>query len=122
MNLQRIALVVVSTGFVLLLGLVVLGERPADGQAVPDVLRARAIELVDGNGRVRAQLNVDGEEVVFRLRDQNGTIRTKLGADASGSGLLLNDNRTQPGVHILASRRRTSLTLRRDRRRRVLRP
>jgi hypothetical protein len=122
MNFQRIALVAVSTGFALLLGAVVLGDRSADGQAVPSVLRAQAIELVDAGGKVRAQLTVDGEQVVFRLRDKNGTIRTKLGADESGSGLLLNDNHTQPGVHILATKRRTSLTLKRGAHRRVLRP
>jgi hypothetical protein len=87
------------------------------------VVRAEAIELVDGSGRVRAQLNVSPDgEVVFRLRDENGTIRAKLGADERGSGLLLLDNKTEPGVHVLATRARTSLTLRRGGHRRVLRP
>jgi hypothetical protein len=72
---------------------------------------------------VRAQLNVapDGE-VVFRLRDERGTIRAKFGADEDGSGLLLLDAATDPGLHVLATRARTSLTLQRGARRRVLRP
>ena len=72
MNLQRIALVLVSTGFALLLGAVVLGDRPADGQEASAVLRARAIELVDDRGKVRAQLNVEGDGAVLRLRDLAG--------------------------------------------------
>jgi hypothetical protein len=111
-------------GIGLLLAVVVLlRERPAQAEAVPDVLRAQAIELVDSRGRVRAQLNVSPDgEAVFRLRDANGVIRIKLGADEAGSGLLLANERTEPGVHILATRTRTSLTLQRGAQRRVLRP
>jgi hypothetical protein len=100
----------------------VLGERSAGGQEAPAVLRARAIELVDDRGRVRAQLNVERDGAVFRLRDRKGTIRTKLGAGVDGSGLLLANEKTEVGVHILATRRRTSLTLRRGNSRKVLKP
>jgi hypothetical protein len=109
---------------IVLLGLLVY-ERAADAEAraVPAVLRGKAIELVDRRGRVRAQLNVSSEgEVIFRLRDENGTIRAKLGADETGSGLLLIDDRTEPGVHILAKRTGTSVTLQRGDQRRVLTP
>jgi hypothetical protein len=34
--------------------------------------------------------------------DEQGTIRVKLGASASGSGLLLLNDATKPGVQILA--------------------
>ena len=72
---------------------------------------------------MRAQLDVEAEgEVVFRLRDSNGTIRVKLGASESGSGLVLADEATEPGVHILATRSGTSLTLQRGARRRVISP
>ena len=108
-------------------GLIVLGvllqDRPADAKAVPAVLRAKTIELVDGRGRWRAQLKVErGGQVVFRLRDQNGVIRTKLGADENGSGLLLLDEQTEPGIHLVASRNGTTATLRRGEKRLVLRP
>jgi hypothetical protein len=108
-------------------GLIVLGvllqDRPADARAVPAVLRAKTIELVDGRGRWRAQLKVErGGQVVFRLRDQNGIIRTKLGADENGSGLLLLDEQTEPGIHLVASRNGTTATLRRGEKRLVLRP
>jgi hypothetical protein len=116
------AVVLIGIGVLLVLGLLLYG-RPAQAEVVPAVLRAQAIELVDSNGRVRAQLNVtSGGEAVLRLRDAKGVIRVKLGADASGSGLLLANERTEPGVHILATRTRTSLTLQRGGQRRVLRP
>jgi len=122
MKSLRLAVAFTTINFLLLLG-VVLRERAAAAQRISAVLRARAIELVDGRGRVRAQLDVEAEgEVVFRLRDSNGTIRVKLGASESGSGLVLADEATEPGVHILATRSGTSLTLQRGARRRVISP
>ncbi len=87
---------------------------------VAPVLRARTLELVDERGRVRARLNVESDgEVVFRLLDQQGTIRVKIGASGTGSALLLLDEATEPGVHMIARRRgsadrpaTTSVTLR----------
>jgi hypothetical protein len=38
----------------------------------------------------------------LRLLDRSGTIRVKLGASESGSGLLLLDGATEPGVQIIA--------------------
>jgi hypothetical protein len=122
MRIPPPSVALIAIGLLLVLG-VLPRELPAQAEAVPAVLRAQAIELVDSHGKVRAQLNVtpDGE-AVFRLRDPNGVIRVKLGADEAGSGLLLANERTEPGVHILATRSRTSLTLQRGGQRRVLRP
>jgi hypothetical protein len=81
-------------------------------QSVAPVVRARAIELVDERGKVRAQLNVESTgEVVFRLRDSKGTIRTKLGANEDGSGLSLMDDRTEATVQIRANQSGASMTL-----------
>jgi hypothetical protein len=75
-------------------------------------IRGRAFELVDEHGRVRAQLNVESNgETVFRLRDSKGEIRVKLGAGRDGSGLLLLDGSTEPGIHMLAKSSGTSVTL-----------
>ena len=77
--------------------------RPTITQASPEVLQAQRIELLDSNGFLRAQLNVEESgETVFRMRDAKGEIRVKLGASESGSGLLLNNGATEPGVHALA--------------------
>jgi hypothetical protein len=94
----------------------------AEAKPAPGVLRARAIELVDSRGTVRAQLNVQGAQVVLRLRDARGVLRVKLGADEAGSGLVLNNELTEPGIHLLATRNGTSLALQRGETRRVLTP
>lgn len=106
-------LAVILTVFNFMLLVFIFAQSGANAtQTSPQTLRARAIELVDGNGQVRAQLNVESnDEVVFRLRDAKGTIRVKLAASEEGSGFLLLDDATEPGIHVLAKRSGTSLTL-----------
>jgi hypothetical protein len=78
-------------------------QGSASGQAPAPLLRGRALELVDERGQIRARLNVESDgEVVFRLLDDRGTIRVKLGANEEGSGLLLANDATEPGIHLLA--------------------
>jgi hypothetical protein len=91
---------------------------------VEPVLRGRALELVDATGQLRARLDVEPSgEVVLRLLDEKGTIRVKLGAGRSGSGLLLANDATEPGVHLLAKSDVTSLRLAtKDGRERVITP
>lgn len=114
--------VLVGLVVLLVLGLV-LHERPAEARAVPKVVRAQGFELVDGRGVRRASLKLEPRRtVVFRLFDEAGTIRVKLAADEAGSGLLLANEATEPGVHILATRERTSLSVQRGEQRRVLTP
>jgi hypothetical protein len=112
MNTNRPALILTVINFILLIA-VLSQSRLIATQRIPEVLRVRTFQLVDENGEVRAQLNVDGTsgEVIFRLMDQEGTIRVKMGASEDGSGLLLLNDLTEPGVHILAQQDDTSLTL-----------
>jgi hypothetical protein len=66
-------------------------------------ISVREFELVDSKGKQRVSIKVeDNDEVVLRMRDQTGTIRIKMGADEAGSGLLLLDSETNPGLHVLA--------------------
>jgi hypothetical protein len=107
-----------AAGLVVVCLVAVLGalslDRPAGAKRVPSLLRARAIELVDGRGQTRVQIQVERNgEVVFRLRDEDGAIRVKLGASRTGSGLLLLNEETEPGVHALAGARETSLSVQR---------
>lgn len=97
MKTNRLAMALTIINFLLLIVLLVQSRAIAN-QTIPQVLRARAFELVDENGQVRAQLNVESNgEVVFRLRDQNGMIHVKLGASEEGPGLLLaNQDGTSP--------------------------
>ena len=112
MNMNRLAVVLTVINFVLLIFLLAQSRLIAN-QTIPQVLRVRAFQLVDENGEIRAQLNVDetNGEVIFRLMDAKGTIRVKMGASEEGSGLLLLNNLTEPGVHILANQDGTTLTL-----------
>jgi hypothetical protein len=111
MNMNRLAVALTVINLALLIFLLAQSRLIAN-QTIPQVLRVRAFQLVDENGEVRAQLDVESNgEVVFRLRDQEGTIRVKLGASEEGSGLLLLNDLTEPGVHILADQNGSSLTL-----------
>jgi hypothetical protein len=122
MKTQRLTTVLVGTLILLVLGVVLDGRR-AEASAVPQVLRARTIELVDARGLRRASLKVEPQgDVVFRLFDRRGTIRVKLGASENGSGLVLNDESTAPGVHVLATRERTMVAVQRGEQRRELAP
>ena len=121
MQIQRLAVAMTGIAIVITAG-ALLYDRAA-AQPTSNVLRAQAIELVDARGRVRAQLNVESNgAVVLRLRDSSGTIRVKLGADGEGSGLLLANEATEPGVHLLATRSATHMTVKRGERSQVIAP
>ncbi|HEX2992065.1 MAG TPA: hypothetical protein VHO49_15375 [Anaerolineales bacterium] len=110
MNTNRLPLILTLVNVLLLIAVLIQGRMIASD--VPDVLRVRAFELVDEDGQVRAQFSVEESgEVVFRLRDEHGVIRVKLGASQEGSGLVLINDQTEPGVQILARPGETVLTL-----------
>jgi hypothetical protein len=118
MRLERLLLLALAVGLVVL-----LVDRPSEAKRPASVVRARAIELVDNRGRVRAEIGVESNrEVVFRLRDQSGRIRVKLGASRAGSGLLLLNESTEPGVQALAGAENTSVTVQRGEARQTLAP
>jgi hypothetical protein len=98
--------------------------RSAGAQEVVPVLRAQAIELVNGQGLVVAQLYTgDDGAGNLRLRSGDGTVRVKLGATDDGAGLLLLDRDVEPAVVLGSSAEGTSLTLaQQGRRQRVIRP
>ena len=105
---RSIAIVLTITNLVLLA--IVAGQAVgAPAQGTPAVLRAQKIELVDAKGQVRGSLEIAGDsEAVFRLRDSSGAIRVKIGGSTHGSGLILFDDSTEPGVQVVARRRTTA--------------
>jgi hypothetical protein len=112
MRMQRLLIVLTGVNLALLLGLLAATASVAFGQSANPVVRASAIELVDDAGVVRAQLITTPEGgALLRMRDANGEVRVKLGADGEGSGLLLADGSAQPGLHVLAKRGGTMLSL-----------
>lgn len=78
---------------------------------VPAVLRARALEIVDDQGRVRANILVHGPEtvngirypetVLFRLMDPTSGPVVKLTASTNGAALGLSDG-GKGGVQLYA--------------------
>ena len=89
-----------------------VAAESAESVQIPKVLRAEAIELVDGRGQVRAQLHL-GEDGGgnLRLRSGDGTVRVKLAGTADGAGLLLFDKEAEPAVWLAANKSGTSVTL-----------
>lgn len=77
-----------------------------------DKITVKEFELVDSNGQQRVSIRAEEDgEVVFRLKDAKGTIRVKMGASEDGSGLVLLDDSTNVGIHALAKKDGTTLTL-----------
>jgi hypothetical protein len=104
MRPARLVMVLTVVNLVLL-SFSLAGALSSPASSSDPVLRGTALELVDRQGQLRSRLSIERDgEVVLRLLDQNGTIRVKLGAGEHGSGLVLLDETTEPGVHLLARR------------------
>jgi hypothetical protein len=105
---RRLVLIFTALNLAVVFLTIAWGRSMKAQSSVPN-LRTRELELVDEKGTVRARLSVESDqEVVFRLLDRNGTIRVKLGASENGSGLLLTDEETEPGIHMVARRKGSS--------------
>ena len=106
-RLQRLAIILTAFNLVLLAG-GLAQLRPAVAQGVAPVLRARALEIVDDQGRVRAEIKVlpaqptlkmpDGttgypEAVQLRLISSQGSPHVKLVTTEDGSGMVLGSER-----------------------------
>jgi hypothetical protein len=108
MRYQKLAIVLSGINLVLLMGLVmerafpVMADEIAANQDVVPMLRARALEIVDEQDRVRAQLmvmppsTVDGkhytESVLLRLIDPKSGPVVKISAAPEGAGMFLSDD------------------------------
>jgi hypothetical protein len=103
MKTQRLLIALTIVNFVMLM-LTLASSRPVTAEEVAPVLRGRALEIVDAQGRVRASIKLhpadptvklpngktgSPETVMFRLIDANGRPEVKLGASEQGGGLGL---------------------------------
>ena len=105
-----IGLTLVNAGLLVLLLVSQFRPLPAR-QAVEPVLRGRALEIVDAQGRVRAEILVHGPEtvhgirypetVLFRMADPTSGPVVKLTAAANGSALGLSDD-ARGGIQLYA--------------------
>ncbi len=117
MKPQRFALALTIFNLVLLMIVLALLMRPVVSPDVAPVLRGRALEIVDDQGRGRAQIIVapattmqDGtvypETVLLRLSDPNGRPAVKLSASVDGTILVLSGDSERAewsGVQILGN-------------------
>jgi hypothetical protein len=99
MKIQRVLIVLTMLNLVLLVFLLLSRTEPALATAQMSVLRGRALEIVDDEGRVRASIKVQPAEtfkptgrkypetVMLRLIDPNGRPEVKIGASVEGGGL-----------------------------------
>jgi hypothetical protein len=91
---------------------------------VPNVIRGRALEIVDDRGRVRASLSVLPEDpkvkwngkpypetVLLRLITADGRPNVKLGASKLGSGLVIGGESNPTYVQVLAEGGESTLKL-----------
>ena len=116
MKIQRFALALTLLNLALLIFLVVQ-NRKAVAQNVAPVLRGRELQIVDDQGRVRADLKVypaspkakmpDGttgypESVMLRLYSSEGRPNVKLAATEDGSAQVLGGESNPTYVQILS--------------------
>lgn len=105
MNTQRIGVVLAVINLVILVS-VLAQIRPSEAQDIAPVLRGRALEIIDEQGRVRASIKVHGPEtvngkqypgaVVLIMGDPRDAPGVKLAASEKGAGLGLSNGQRLP--------------------------
>ena len=113
MKTQRVAIGLTVINLALLIFLLAQ-FRQADAETVAPVLRGRALEIVDAQGQVRAQILVHGpetvngktypESVLFRMATARRAPLVKLTVSEEGSALGLSDDSDPGGVQLYANR------------------
>src|SRR4030095_10074280 len=111
MRTQRIALALTIVNLGLTIFLLSQIFRTRANEIAP-VLRGRALEIVDAQGRIRANILVHGPEtingklypetVLFRMADPKSGPVVKLTASPNGSALGLSDD-ADAGVQLFAN-------------------
>jgi hypothetical protein len=113
-------------------------SRTVAAQDVAPILRGRALEIVDVNGRVRASISIlpadpavkmpDGttgypETVLLRLINSQGRPNIKIAATERGAGIVLGGESNPTYVQLLAEGPNTSFKLsNKDGREQLIRP
>jgi hypothetical protein len=135
MKSPRLLLALTLANLGLLTFLILSHIRPAFADAVPAVLRARSLEIVDDQGRVRASIKIQPagifeptgkkypETVILRLIDPNGRPEVKIAASEQGAGLGFVGDSDATQVVLEAQGADSSLKLtNKDGRQQVLKP
>ena len=121
MHRLLIALTVVNLG--LLVFLLLSRIEPAFANNSPPVLRGRALEIVDEQGRVRASINVlpattqpngetSSETVLLRLITERGRPSVKVGASEQAAGMSLAGPTNTKDTYVILEAKGTASSLR----------
>lgn len=125
MKTQRLLIVLTAVNLALL-GYQVIQPRLAVASTmdVPAVLRGRALEIVDAQGRIRASIAVLPEDpkviwkgkpypetTLLRLMSPDGRPNVKLGASHSGSALVIGGEADPTYIQVLAEGGESTLKL-----------
>jgi hypothetical protein len=137
MNTQRFAICLTVVNLFILMSALFRANSAATPEVAP-VLRGRALEIVDDQGRVRAMIKIfppdpnvkmpDGttgypETVLLRLIDSKGAPNVKISATEDGSGASFGGESNPTHIQILARGTNTSLKLvNKDGRQQVIKP
>ena len=134
MKIQWLAAVLTVVNLVLFVFVLAQMNR-LESQSVPSVVRGRAFQLLDEQGRIRASLNVvpatahDGgtypETVLLRLITERGRPAVKIGASEQSAGVSLAGPTGTTRTYIILQSKGTdsSLTLKsEDGREQVVKP
>jgi hypothetical protein len=116
-----LALLTVANLVVLISSLATM--RPAAAQGVPAVLRGRALEIVDDQGRVRASLTVlpagtsakgdhYRETVLLRLITERGRPSVKIGASEESAGLAFSGPTGTSDTYVILEAKGTASSMR----------
>jgi hypothetical protein len=125
MKTERLLITLTAVNLVLL-GYQVVQPRLAGASTadVPAVLRGRALEIVDAQGKIRASITVIPEDpkviwqgkpypetVLLRLMSPEGKPNVKLGASKRGAGLVIGGELNPTYVQVLAEGGESTLKL-----------
>ncbi len=137
MKTERFAIVLTVVNLFILMSFLFRAQSAATPEVTP-VLRARALEIVDDHGRVRAMIKVfpaspnvkmpDGttgypETVLLRLIDSKGAPNVKIAATEDGSAVSFAGESNPTYIQLLARGANTSLKLvNKDGRQQVIQP
>jgi len=125
MKTQRLAIALTVINLLILMPILFRASSATTPEIAP-VLRGRALEIVDEQGRIRAMLKVlpadpkvkmpDGtvgfpESVLFRLINSKGAPNVKIGATEDGAGMSLVSDPQPAYVQILTRGTNISMTL-----------
>ena len=122
MKAQRLLILLVLVNLALLI-FTLAQMRSAGAESVPSVVRARALEIVDDRGRVRASLSVlpaktepngetYAETVLFRLITERGRPSVKIGASEQAAGISLAGPSNTKQTYVILEAKGTATSLR----------